>query len=164
MTRLVYYCYKKEPTPFSQREQRPVVGAELSGRCPNCKAGMGGFICEACGLHIPPGSVLDPLKSDGEVLDIQETEQVYLDVSQLNRSLSAFNKYKLSVSARQVIQEYLQYDANGFRLTNSVDRGVSWQGKMLANSAHFVCLLFVFRKHLCQPIRFGTPDGDQRTC
>lgn len=113
-----------EYSPYSERENRFLPDYAVSGTCPECGAGMGGFSCEGCGGYFYPDAILNQVSVAGETVKFRPVRQICLNTSNIPLTLSDFDRYHFSESVRLIIQKHIEKQDGWFKLTHHFDWGI----------------------------------------
>ncbi|ACD14710.1 methionine--tRNA ligase [Paraburkholderia fungorum] len=123
-----------EKVLYSRATGRYLVGAWLTGQCPQCEAPAAGYFCEACGAHFRPESMLNPGPRMGDAdLEWRETENIFLrvpDEAELLRRLQCAGAPEKFIA---VVLRFLARERGLVRLTAPGDWGVAWPADRWGN-------------------------------
>ncbi|PUB37353.1 methionyl-tRNA synthetase [Pseudomonas sp. GV105] len=114
--------------------RRYMAGAWLLGQCPYCRAGAGGYFCEACGALFRPEAMLDPQPRMGDSpLHWVEVESLFLTVAHPEQLLQRMATSGAPASIVEVIARFLERENGRVRLTAPGEWGVAWSADRFGN-------------------------------
>ncbi|WP_443698128.1 class I tRNA ligase family protein, partial [Pseudomonas sp.] len=114
--------------------RRYMAGAWLLGQCPYCRAGAGGYFCEACGALFRPEAMLNPQPRMGDSpLHWVEVESLFLSVAHPEQLLQRMAACGAPASIIEVIARFLERENGQVRLTAPGEWGVAWSPDRFGN-------------------------------
>jgi methionyl-tRNA synthetase len=121
-------AWQREKVPYRPEDNRFLLGGWLSGRCPQCGDGAGGYFCESCGAHFRPEELVEPeVKGVGDRESRAEVpvDSLFLRVSDPDRLASEAARLAVPEEFRTALTRYLAHN-EGLRLTAPGRWGVGW--------------------------------------
>ncbi len=107
-----------------------LTGCDFLGRCPECDAGMGGFICEECGSLSQPTSLRDPHPSNvASRFAWEPVENLFFQSGEPDTILQAIAATETPLQFQEVCARHFRQQPDGrIRMSLPGTWGVDWPG------------------------------------
>ncbi|WP_207222777.1 class I tRNA ligase family protein [Herbihabitans rhizosphaerae] len=115
----------REKVPYSPADGLYMVGGFLSGRCPDCLAEVANYLCERCGGHLRPESLLSPQpRFNTGPIEWRTVESVFIRIPDKPELLPRLVDAGIPPDLINRVGEYMQRHGNLVRLTTPGTWGV----------------------------------------